>query len=149
MPLSHTVFAVIATELREEGDRGLGALGHEFAEHPVHGLPECRALRRQLRWEQVPHVGVQGEPPGVEAAEQFVGFRLGIPQGSLQYPKRVTILQAHGRDFRRARYRLWMPLYNTMRPMTTRITATSVACWASIQFFSLVSGSSSRSPATR
>ncbi len=49
MSLCDTVFAVITAELGEEGHRGLGALGDEFAEHPVHRLTERRPLRRQLR----------------------------------------------------------------------------------------------------
>ena len=99
MLFCHTVFAVIAAQLGQEGHRALRALGDELAEHPVHGLSERGALVVQLGREQVTHFRVEGEPAVVEPPDQFVGAGLRV-QRSLQHPQRVTVLEAHGRDFR-------------------------------------------------
>ena len=103
MPFGDTVFAVVATELREEGHGLLGALGDELAEQPVH------ARANTGRWVPCP-VGRRRGPRrrwrtnGCRTGEQFVGARVGVDRGP-QYRQRVTVLEAHGLDFRGAAYR--------------------------------------------
>ena len=48
MALRHTVFAVVAAQLRQERHRLLGALVDELAEQPRHGLAEHRELGAQI-----------------------------------------------------------------------------------------------------
>ncbi len=99
------VFAVVTAELGQEAHRRLGSLRHELPEHPVHGLAERGALVVQFGREQITHVGVDGEPAGVEPADQLVGAGGVRVQGSVQHPHGVTVLEAHGRDLRLAGYR--------------------------------------------
>jgi hypothetical protein len=63
MLLAHTVFPMIAAELGKERDRGVGPLGHQLTEHPVHGLTEDRPL--------VVEVGNRSRTP-VSMANQWV-----------------------------------------------------------------------------
>ena len=94
MPLRHTVFAVVSTELREECHRLLGALVDEFTEQPRHGRGERVALRRHVRGEQVADGHVDGEPPGVEPPDQFFGAERGVDRVA-QHAQRVTVVESH------------------------------------------------------
>ena len=88
--LGHSVFAVVAAQLGEEGDGLVGALGDQLAEQPRHGLGEHRALAVHVGREQVGDFGVDGEPAGVEATYQLVGA-----EGAAQYRQRFAIVEAH------------------------------------------------------
>ena len=94
MPLRDTVFAVVAAQLREERDGLLGALGDELAEQPRQRLGERRALRLHVGWEQVADRDVDGEPAGVEPADQFVGAQRGVDRVA-QHAQRVTVVESH------------------------------------------------------
>ena len=91
MLLAHSVFPMIAAELGKERDRGVGPLGHQLTEHPVHGLTEDRSLVVEVGGEQIAHAGVDGEPVGVELPDQLIGSVLRIERG-LQHPQRVAIV---------------------------------------------------------
>ena len=94
MLMSHTVFAVIAAELREECHGLFGALLDEFAQHPVERLAEGSALGGQVRWEEVARRQVAGEPPGVEAADHVVPAVRGVYQGPHRH-QRFAVVKSH------------------------------------------------------
>jgi len=68
----HTVFAVILAELGKEGHRFLRALCDQFAVYPIQRVRESGSLVVHLRREQVAYRGVEGEPVGVEPADEFI-----------------------------------------------------------------------------
>ena len=70
--VADTVFAVIAAQLGEKRDRLLGALRDQLAEQPVSAWANAAALALHVGREQVAHRDVDGEPVGVEPADQFV-----------------------------------------------------------------------------
>ena len=82
VPLGDTVLAVIAAQLREEGDGLLGALGDELAEQPGQRRGERDALLGHVGWEEVGGRGVDGEPAGVEPADQFLRAGVGVDRGA-------------------------------------------------------------------
>ena len=94
MPLRHTVFAMVPTELREKGHRLLGPLVDEFTEQPRHRRGEGVSLSRHVRGKQVANRHVDGEPAGVEAPDQFVGAERGVDRVA-QYAQRVTVVESH------------------------------------------------------
>ena len=91
MALRDTVFAVVAAQLSEERHRLLGALGDQLGEQPRHRLGERGALRIHVRRKQVAGRDVDGEPAGVEPADQFVRTPA---QGR---PRRAACAVRHGR----------------------------------------------------
>ena len=94
MPLRDTVFAVVATQLSEERHRLLGALGDQLAEQPRHRLGERGALVAHVGREQVAGRDVDGEPAGVEPADQFVGPQRRVDRVA-QHAQRVTVVESH------------------------------------------------------
>ena len=94
MPLCDTVFAVITAQLCQERHRLLGALGDELGEQPRHRLGERGSLRIHVRGEEIAHREVDGEPAGVEPADQFVGPVLRVDRVA-KHAQRVTVVDSH------------------------------------------------------
>ena len=100
MVWQHTVFAVIPAELSQEGHRFLGALGEEFAVHPVQGVGESGPLPAHFGREQVAYRDVEAEPVGVEPADDLIaGSRPVLREGIAQHPQRIPVLEPHGPRF--------------------------------------------------
>jgi hypothetical protein len=96
----HTVFAVVPAELSQKGDRFLGALGDEFAVHPVQGVGESGPLPAHFGREQVTYRHVEAEPVRIEPADEFViGARLLLRESVAQHPQRFLVLEPHGARF--------------------------------------------------
>ena len=121
MALGHTVFAMIAAQLSQKGHRLLGPLVDELTEQPRHRLANAVALGRQIGRKQVAHRHVDGEPVGVELADQFLGpERVGRPRRAAcaarrgrRVPRRLSVGSARRRR---------APL-----PLRTAATTTSAA----------------------
>ena len=90
----HTVLAVVAAELGQKSHRLLGALGDQFAVHPVQRLGESGSLAVHFGREQVAHRDVEGEPVGVEPVDEI---RLAAGEavrreGVAQHPQCVSVI---------------------------------------------------------
>ena len=87
--LHHTVFAMIAAKLRQKGDGLLGPLVDELTEQPRQGLAEHRELAAEIGREKVTHRQVDGEPLGIEVADQVLRRRgVGRPRRAASAARR-------------------------------------------------------------
>ncbi len=94
MALRDTVFAVIAAQLSQECHRLLGALVDELTEQPRQGLAEHLELCAQIGRKQVTHRHVDGEPLGVELADQVLGPEAWVDRVA-QHPQPVAVVESH------------------------------------------------------
>ncbi len=94
MALGHTVFAVIAAQLRQEGHRLVRAPVDELAEQPRHCLAEHLELGSEVGWKQVTHRDVDGEPLGIELADQLLGPQAWVDRVA-QHPQPVAVIESH------------------------------------------------------
>ena len=94
MSLRDTVFAVVTAQLSQERHRLLGALRDHLGEQPRHRLGECGALCAHVGREQVARRDVDGEPAGVEPADQFVRPQRRVDRVA-QLAQRVTVIESH------------------------------------------------------
>ena len=91
MALGDTVFAVIAAQLSQEGHRLVRALVDELSEQPSQRLAEHVELGAEVGWKQVTHRDVDGEPLGIELADQLLGPRRGSTASrSIRSPSRSS-----------------------------------------------------------
>ena len=91
---------MIPAQLGKEGHRLLRALRDQLAIHPVQRMCESRSLAIHFGGKQIAHRGVEGEPLGIEAADELVArARVLLAEGVMQHPQRIPVVQAHGRRF--------------------------------------------------
>lgn len=98
MPLCDTVFAVIPSQLGKECHGFLRALLDELAEEPRHGLCKDRPLMRHIGREEVAGRAVDGEPTGIEAADQLVGAGPRFDR-CMQRRQCVTVVESHAEGY--------------------------------------------------
>jgi hypothetical protein len=90
MILQHTVFAMITSELSQEGHRRLRALRKEFAENPAQRHAEDIPLPIEIGREEITYRRIDSEPAGVKTLDEFIRT-VGRSHRGMQYPQRVLI----------------------------------------------------------
>ena len=93
----HPVLAVVASQLSQKRHRLFGALGDQFAVHPVQRVSEGGPLGGHVGREQITRRRVEGKPAGVKPADEPV-FVVRV-DGGMQYRQRIPVVEAHGRRF--------------------------------------------------